>query len=169
MAGSNFLELYSNTFFTLRTIRVSVNCCYTQGQIWDLIRRLPSVLNLWSRGSGGRSPSEAIGYLILFSTKIPCNPLLTLCMNILIFAEIRVAVTLCISLCMNIYKYLKLLLTFIMHSVTSFLDFQILKLIHFQKNSKGASQSQGGANAPPPTPLKETLVYVYMHVIFANI
>ena len=89
-------------------------------------------------------------------------------MNILILAEIRVAVTLCISLCMNIYKYLKLLLAFIMHSVTSFLDFQILKLIHFQKIPRGQVRAKGGQMLPP-TPLKETLVYVYMHVIFANI
>jgi len=48
--------------------------------------------------------------------------------------------------------YFKLLLAFIIHS---FLDFQILELIHFQKNFQGgARQSQGGANAP----LKETLM-----------
>ena len=40
-----------------------------------------------------------------------------------------------------------------MHSVTSFLDFQILELIHFQKNFQGrARQSQGGVNAPPRPP-----------------
>ena len=53
MAGSNFLELYSNTFFTLHTIRVPVNFCYTQGQIWDLLRGLPSVLN---QGVWGAQP-----------------------------------------------------------------------------------------------------------------
>ena len=40
-----------------------------------------------------------------------------------------------------------------MHSLTSFLDFQILKLIYFQKNfQEGARQSQGGGRMLPPAP-----------------
>ena len=40
-----------------------------------------------------------------------------------------------------------------MHSMTSFIDFQILKLIHFQKNFQGgARQSLGGECSPPAPP-----------------
>ena len=42
-----------------------------------------TTLSIESLKQGVWGPSEAIGYLIYFSTKIPCNPLLTLCMNIL--------------------------------------------------------------------------------------
>ena len=68
-------------------------------------------------------------------------------------------------------QYFKLLLTFIMHSAT-IKYFKILELIHFQiKIPKGASQSQGGANAPP-APLKETLYMILIlpdHVCMVHI
>ena len=59
---------------------------------------------------------------------------------------------------MYVRAYSKLLLAFIMHSVTSFLDFQTLKLIHFQKKFQGgARQSQvgGGGQMLPPPPWKK--------------
>ena len=51
-----------------------------------------------------------------------------------------------------------------MHSVTSFLDFQILELIHFQKNFQGGQGRAKGGPMLPPAPLKETLnapMYTY--------
>ena len=56
---------------------------------------------------------------------------------------------------MYIRTYSKLLSAFIMHSITSFLDFQILKLIHFQKNFQGGarqSQLRGGRMLPLAPP-----------------
>ena len=54
-----------------------------------------------------------------------------------------------------------------MHRLTSFLDFQILKLIYFQKiSNRGQGRAKGGPMLPPP-PLKETLAALTVDGIIA--
>ena len=77
LAGSNFLVFYSDTGISKLLLHSGVDLGFTE-------RTTLSIESL-KRESGGCSPSEAIEYLILLCTKIPCIAPLTLCMNILIF------------------------------------------------------------------------------------
>ena len=81
MAGSNFIVIpfsYYNADVSKLLLHLGVDLGFTG-------RRTILSIESLKQGVWGRSPSEAKGYLILLGTKIPCNPPLTLYMNILIF------------------------------------------------------------------------------------